>query len=76
MFPINSPIADNNILPEALRLLGVDDRVAILTLVAIEGSAPYPIGSQMLVRADGSFIGQITGGCAEVAIGSTGASGH
>ncbi len=42
--------------------------IALVTLVAIEGNAPYPIGSQMLVSETGQFIGQITGGCAEVAI--------
>jgi len=41
---------------------------ALVTLVAIEGNAPYPIGSQMLVSETSEFIGQITGGCAEVAI--------
>ncbi len=42
--------------------------IALVTLVAIEGNAPYPMGSQMLVSETGEFIGQITGGCAEVAI--------
>jgi len=42
--------------------------VALVTLIAIEGNAPYPIGTQMLVRETGEFLGQITGGCAEVAI--------
>lgn len=43
-------------------------RIAMLTLVDIEGNAPYPTGSQMLVRDDGEFSGQITGGCAETAL--------
>ena len=42
--------------------------VALITLVNIEGNAPYPLGTQMLVRDDGQFSGQITGGCAEQAI--------
>jgi len=42
--------------------------IALVTLVSIEGNAPYPIGSQMLVKQDGDYIGQITGGCAEAAI--------
>lgn len=43
-------------------------RVAMLSLVYIEGNAPYPVGSQMLVRDDGKFEGQLTGGCAEIAL--------
>lgn len=39
-----------------------------MTLVGIEGNAPYPVGSQMLVTDDGDYLGQITGGCAETAI--------
>jgi len=43
-------------------------KVAMLSLVYIEGHAPYPVGSQMLVRDDGEFEGQLTGGCAEIAL--------
>lgn len=39
-----------------------------MTLVGIDGSAPYPVGSQMLVTDQGNYLGQITGGCAETAI--------
>ncbi len=39
-----------------------------MTLVGIEGNAPYPVGSQMLVTDEGDYLGQITGGCAETAI--------
>lgn len=40
----------------------------MLTLVNIDGSAPYPIGSQMLINQNSEYRGQITGGCAEVAL--------
>ena len=43
-------------------------RVAIVTLVNVEGSSPRPIGSQIGVCEDGTFVGMITGGCAEKAI--------
>lgn len=42
--------------------------IALITLVNIEGNAPYPVGTQMLVTEGGQFKGQITGGCAEQAI--------
>lgn len=51
-----------------LEQLQSQQRVALLTLVAIDGSAPYPIGSQMAINETGEYIGQITGGCAEAAI--------
>ena len=43
-------------------------RVALVTLVEVDGSSPRPLGSQMAVAEDGSAIGNITGGCAEAAI--------
>ena len=33
----------------AIDWMGADYQVAMLTLSAIEGSAPYPVGTQMLV---------------------------
>jgi len=52
----------------ALAWLKLGHRVALVTLINIEGSAPYPVGAQMLVNDQGEYLGQITGGCAEVAI--------
>ncbi|RBP49381.1 XdhC family protein [Arenicella xantha] len=43
-------------------------RVVLATLVNIEGNAPYPLGTQMLVNEQGDYLGQMTGGCAERAI--------
>ena len=45
-----------------------DDPLCLATLVAIEGNAPYPVGSHMWINEQGKFYGQITGGCAEQAI--------
>lgn len=41
---------------------------ALLTLVAIDGSAPRPVGSHVAVSARGETVGFITGGCAEAAL--------
>jgi len=56
------------LLESAIAWLEKGHKVAMLTLMAIEGNAPYPVGTQMLVRDDGEFEGQITGGCAEIAL--------
>jgi len=52
----------------AVEWLERGDSIAMLTLVNIEGNAPYPVGSQMLVNQHGEYLGQITGGCAEAAL--------
>ena len=66
--PINYPENPSNLISDAVRWLEAGHRIAMLTLVEIEGSAPYPVGTQMLVNETGDFIGQITGGCAEAAL--------
>lgn len=43
-------------------------KTALLTLVAIDGSSPRPMGSQIAVAEDGRAVGAITGGCAEQAL--------
>lgn len=43
-------------------------RIAVATLIGVDGSSPRPIGSQIGVCEDGSYVGMITGGCAEKAI--------
>lgn len=52
----------------ALEWCNHDHQFALATLVNIEGNAPYPVGTQMLVNQSGDYLGQITGGCAEQAI--------
>ena len=46
--------------------------LCLVTLINIEGNAPYPIGSQMLIDDQANYVGQITGGCAEQAIAEQG----
>lgn len=43
-------------------------RTAIVTLVAIDGSSPRPLGAQMAVVEDGSYAGYLSGGCFEKAV--------
>lgn len=39
--------------------------MAIATVIETWRSAPCPVGTHMLVRADGQFVGSVSGGCVE-----------
>ena len=44
--------------------------VALATIVRTRGSTPREVGAQMLIKADGSTIGTIGGGCGEADVWS------
>ena len=50
---------------ELIALLRRGERGALATLISRRGSAPGALGSQLLVRADGTAVGSIGGGCVE-----------
>lgn len=57
-----------NVLPVLKRWCNAGNRIALCTLINVDGSGPRPVGSQIGVNDNGDFIGMITGGCAERAI--------
>jgi xanthine/CO dehydrogenase XdhC/CoxF family maturation factor len=56
---------DHSVLEQASGWLEEGRKVAIATVVETWGSAPQPVGSQLVIDADGNFIGSVSGGCVE-----------
>ena len=59
---------DHTILEQAAAWLNQGRKLAIATVVETWGSAPQPIGSQLVIDAEGNFIGSVSGGCVEGAV--------
>jgi len=59
---------DPAILEEARRWLDEGRKAALATVIETWGSAPQPVGSQLVIDADGNFIGSVSGGCVEGAV--------
>ena len=55
----------HDVLETARSWLDRDGRIAVATVVGTWGSAPVPIGGQMVVAPDGRFEGSVSGGCVE-----------
>lgn len=62
-------IADvDDILGHAETWLSEGRKVAIATVIETWGSAPRPVGSQLLVDDQGRMLGSVSGGCIEGAV--------
>jgi xanthine/CO dehydrogenase XdhC/CoxF family maturation factor len=60
--------SDHSILEQASNWLAEGRKVAIATVVETWGSAPQPVGSQLVIDSEGNFIGSVSGGCVEGAV--------
>ncbi|NJM29646.1 MAG: XdhC family protein [Rhizobiales bacterium] len=60
--------SDPKILQQASEWLAEGRRIALATVVETWGSAPQPIGSQLVIDSEGNFIGSVSGGCVEGAV--------
>ena len=59
---------DHSILEQAADWLNQGRKLAIATVVETWGSAPQPVGSQLVIDAEGNFMGSVSGGCVEGAV--------
>lgn len=57
------PSRDPLILAENWQAEGL--HVALATVIETWGSAPRPVGSHLVIDADGNFEGSVSGGCVE-----------
>ena len=57
-----------DIIEQAAAWLDGGRKVALATVIETWGSAPQPVGSQLVIDADGNFIGSVSGGCVEGAV--------
>lgn len=59
---------DRTVLETASVWLGEGRKLALATVIETWGSAPQPVGSQLVIDADGHFMGSVSGGCVEGAV--------
>ncbi|HTZ02559.1 MAG TPA: XdhC family protein [Xanthobacteraceae bacterium] len=59
---------DNDILKAAEDWRKSGRAVALATVVETWGSAPRPVGSNLVIDQEGNFLGSVSGGCVEGAV--------
>lgn len=61
-------LSDEDVLLTLQRWQAAGQRVALVTLVGVEGGAPRQPGAQMAVAEDGRYAGYLSGGCLEESV--------
>src|SRR5215467_13597503 len=59
---------DQDILQAAEEWRRQGRKVALATVVETWGSAPRPVGSNLVIDQEGNFLGSVSGGCVEGAV--------
>jgi len=59
---------DNDILKAAEDWRKSGRAVALATVVETWGSAPRPVGANLVIDGEGNFLGSVSGGCVEGAV--------
>jgi xanthine/CO dehydrogenase XdhC/CoxF family maturation factor len=59
---------DSDILNTAEAWVRKGRGVALATVTETWGSAPRPVGSHLVIDAEGNFLGSVSGGCVEGAV--------
>lgn len=59
---------DEDILQAAEKWRREGKGVALATVVETWGSAPRPVGSNLVIDEEGNFLGSVSGGCVEGAV--------
>ena len=59
---------DEDILQAAEEWRKAGRGVALATVVETWGSAPRPVGSNLVIDQEGNFLGSVSGGCVEGAV--------
>ena len=58
----------DDILQQGLNWLDEGRQVALATVIETWGSAPQPVGAQLVIDGKGNFAGSVSGGCVEGAV--------
>jgi len=59
---------DNDILKAAEDWRRQGRQVALATVVETWGSAPRPVGANLVIDGEGNFLGSVSGGCVDGAV--------
>jgi xanthine/CO dehydrogenase XdhC/CoxF family maturation factor len=65
---IDMATSDATVLEQARAWLDQGRKVAVATVIETWGSAPQPVGSQLVIDQEGNFMGSVSGGCVEGAV--------
>jgi xanthine/CO dehydrogenase XdhC/CoxF family maturation factor len=64
----NAKLDSTDVLSTALAWLEAGRKIALATVIETSGSSPRPVGSNLVIAADGAFEGSVSGGCVESAV--------